>query len=168
MSTSTPEQLTLLVAEDDDGHARLIETHLREAGVANPMVRFRDGQEVLDFLLRRGNGPARQSGVNYLLLLDIRMPKVDGEEVLRQLKADPELHKLPVVVLTTSDDPRAVEKCYDLGCSSFIVKPVEFATFADTLKRLGLFLLVIETPRINGPSSPSNDGTTDDLMGARR
>ncbi|NLE60220.1 MAG: response regulator [Planctomycetes bacterium] len=154
-NSDATEQLTILIAEDDDGHAKLIEMHLREAGLANPFVRFRDGQEVLDFLFRRGDGMQRRTGQSYLLLLDIRMPKVDGVEVLRQLKADAELHKLPVIVLTTSDDPRAVEACYALGCNCFVTKPVEFAAFAETLRRVGLFVLVIAAPRINGePSHP--------------
>jgi CheY-like chemotaxis protein len=164
MTTASSSQVTILVAEDDDGHARLIETHLRDAGVDNPLVRFRDGQEVLDFLLCRGGGRRRESGANYLLLLDIRMPKVDGEEVLRQLKAHPQLHKLPVIVLTTSDDPRAVEECYNLGCSCFVVKPVDFAAFAETLKRIGRFLLVIEAPRINGPPCSDSGGAVGDQM----
>jgi CheY-like chemotaxis protein len=149
-SMSQPGQLTILIAEDDDGHARLIEMHLREAGLANPFIRFRDGQEALDFFFPRGDTPHRQSGQSYLLLLDIRMPKVDGVEVLRRLKADQELHKMPVVVLTTSDDPRSVESCYALGCNCFITKPIEFTTFAETLKRLGLFILVIAAPKLNG------------------
>lgn len=146
----SPEQLTILIADDDDGHAKLIELHLREAGLANQFVRFRDGQEVLSFLFCKGDGPKRQKGHSYLLLLDIRMPKIDGVEVLRQLKADHELHKLPVVVLTTSDDPRAIEACYALGCNCFVTKPIEFAAFAETLKRLGLFILVIAAPKLNG------------------
>lgn len=154
-NSDATEQLTILIAEDDDGHAKLIEMHLRESGLANPFVRFRDGQEVLDFLFRRGDGMQRRTGQSYLLLLDIRMPKVDGVEVLRQLKADAELHKLPVIVLTTSDDPRAVEACYALGCNCFVTKPVEFAAFAETLRRVGLFVLVIAAPRINGePPDP--------------
>jgi CheY-like chemotaxis protein len=149
------DQLTILIAEDDDGHARLIELHLREAGLANTFLRFRDGQEVLDFLFRQGDGPKRHTGHSYLLLLDIRMPKVDGVEVLRRLKGDPELHKMPVVVLTTSDDPRAVEACYSLGCNCFVTKPIEFAAFAETLKRLGLFILVIAAPKLNGEPGPA-------------
>ena len=92
--------MVILVAEDDAGHARLIEKNLRRAGLENRIERFEDGGEVLDFLLRRGERK-RESGTAYLLLLDIRMPKVEGVEVLRQLKADPELRKMPVIMLTT-------------------------------------------------------------------
>lgn len=140
--------ITILMAEDDEGHAHLIRMQLREAGLCNPIHWFRDGQQILDFLFCRGPGPHRQAGDAYLLLLDIRMPKVDGEEVLRQVKATPGLCKIPVIVLTSTDDPRAVETCYRLGCSCFITKPVEVGSFFETLRRLGLFMQVVQMPRI--------------------
>src|SRR5215831_9741047 len=101
-------QVVILIAEDDAGHARLIEKNLSRAGLHNPIHRFDNGQAVLDFLFCRGPGPHRAGDIPYLLLLDIRMPKVDGIEVLRQIKADLELRKIPVLVLTTTDDPREV------------------------------------------------------------
>lgn len=139
----------MLLAEDDDGHARLIEIHLREAGLVNPLLRFRDGEELLDFLLCRSNGQRREVAGNYVLLLDIRMPKIDGEEVLRQLRSHPELRKLPVIVLTTTDDPRAVDRCYGLGCNCLVVKPVEPVSFGETLRRLGQLLPLLKVPRVN-------------------
>lgn len=142
------EMLTLLLAEDDDGHAELVLSSLREAGVKNPMRRFRDGQELLDFLegaLRQSEPEAAKS---FLLLLDIRMPRMDGLEVLRRMKADPVLRTLPVIMLTTTDDPREVEACYQLGCNGYVVKPVGFASFSETLHRLGLFLSVLRVAKI--------------------
>jgi CheY-like chemotaxis protein len=102
----------------------------------------------LDFLYRRGNGQTRSSDASYLLLLDIRMPQVDGIEVLRQVKADPELRKIPVSMLTTTDDPREVARCHELGCSNYIVKPVDYDKFAEAINRLGLFISLVEVPEI--------------------
>lgn len=144
------ESVVLLIAEDDPGHAILIEENLRRAGIANEIRRFPDGQQVLDFLFRRGNGPHRKHKTPYVLLLDIRMPKLDGYEVLQQLKADPELRKLPVMVLTTTDDPREVDRCHELGCSVYITKPVEPEHFIHAIRSIGLLLEVVQVPRING------------------
>ncbi len=139
----------ILVADDDEGHARLIEKNLRRAGLQNEIRRFADGQEILDFLFRRGEAPGRDDDTPYLLLLDIRMPKVDGVEVLRQLKADPELRKIPVSMLTTTDDPREVERCHGLGCSNYLVKPVDYDRFSEAMKQLGLFISLVQVPGIN-------------------
>lgn len=144
-------EIIILIAEDDDGHAELIVDNLRDAGLTNQIIRFRDGQEVLDFLTGTPDqGTTRTSGAAYLLLLDIRMPRVDGVEVLRRVKKHPELHKLPVIMLTTTDDPREVQNCYELGCSCYITKPVDYDQFSEMLNRLGLFLMVVQVPGING------------------
>lgn len=144
------EPITILITEDDDGHAALVQWHLREAGVSNPMLRFRDGQEAWDFLSRIGPGPQRTLDQAYLMLLDIRMPQMDGVEVLRRVKADPELKKMPVIMLTTTDDPREIEACYDLGCNVYITKPVDFTHFADALRRLGFLLTIVKVPVVDG------------------
>jgi CheY-like chemotaxis protein len=145
-------EVVILVAEDDAGHARLIEKNLTRAGLHNGIRRFDNGQAVLDFLFRRGPGPHRELDTPYLLLLDIRMPQVDGVEVLRQLKGDPELRKIPVLVLTTTDDPREVERCHAIGCASYIVKPVDYDKFAEAIKSLGLYISLVEVPEISGKS----------------
>ncbi len=146
-------EVTIIIVEDDLGHAVLIERNLSRSGLSNPIIKFRDGQEVLDFLFRRGNGPRRQVDQAYLMLLDIRMPKVDGVEVLRQVKQDPELKMMPVIMLTTTDDPREIENCHALGCSNFIVKPVDSERFIDSIRQLGLFLTIVEIPRVDGEKS---------------
>jgi CheY-like chemotaxis protein len=143
------KEVVILIAEDDAGHARLIEKNLQRAGLHNSVVRFEDGQDILDFLFRRGGGPKRVPDTPYLLLLDIRMPKVDGIEVLRQLKADSELRKVPVSMLTTTDDPREVARCHELGCSNYIVKPVDYEKFAEAITQLGLFISLVQVPEIN-------------------
>ncbi len=139
----------ILIAEDDEGHFELIKRSLQRAGVCNQILRFADGQETLDFLFVRGDGPKRESDKEYLLLLDIRMPKIDGVEVLEEVKKDPELKKIPVIMLTTTDDPRTVERCHKLGCSVYIVKPVEYQDFADAVRKVGLLLSVVEIPQIS-------------------
>jgi CheY-like chemotaxis protein len=136
----------ILLAEDDDGHAQLIRRNLKRAGVANEVVHVRDGQEALDYLARRGDFAGREGNPPLLLLLDINMPRVSGVEVLMAIKGDPATAKLPVIMLTTTDDPREVERCYQLGCSIYITKPVKYDEFAEALNRLGLFLEIIQVP----------------------
>jgi CheY-like chemotaxis protein len=138
---------TILITDDDDGHAFLIEDNLRRAGVDAPFLRFSDGQEVLDFLFHRPSESHFEHDRSYLLLLDIRMPKVDGVAVLRQIKADPELRKLPVIILTTTEDPREVERCHDLGCNIYMQKPVSYDSFAAALTKLGKFVALLQLPR---------------------
>jgi len=157
MELGNKKEVTILIAEDDDGHAELICDNLQDAGIHNPMIRFRNGQEALDFFFGPQSGqemvhdaPRRVPGRAYMLLLDIRMPKVDGVEVLRQIKADPELKNLPVIMLTTTDDPREIRNCYELGCSCYVTKPVDYKQFSEMMVRLGLFLLVVQVPSLDG------------------
>lgn len=140
--------MTIVIAEDDDGHARLIEEHLKGAGVMNRMLRTSDGRRTLDFFFRRGDGEKAEAGRGYLLLLDIKMPELNGIEVLEALKADEELRRMPVIMLTTTDDPRDVEACYRAGCNSYLTKPVAFAQFAEMVKRLGLFISIVKVAKI--------------------
>lgn len=137
----------ILVADDDAGHVRLIEKNLRRAALKNKIGRFEDGQQVLDFLFGRGER-VRERETPYLLLLDIRMPKVDGVEVLRQIKLDPELRKIPVIMLTTTDDPHEVDRCHALGCSHYIVKPVDYERFSEAIVKLGEFLSLVQVPEV--------------------
>ncbi|HVL12415.1 MAG TPA: response regulator [Gemmata sp.] len=147
----TPDPLRILLAEDDDGHARLIERNLKRAGFINEVVRARDGQEALDLVYARPPGSGQ-----FLLLLDINMPRIDGVEVLRLLKADPRTAKTPVIMLTTTDDPREVERCYRYGCSVYITKPLRYEDFVDALTRLGMFLEIIKFPATpDDPPRPS-------------
>jgi CheY-like chemotaxis protein len=145
---SMQNEVTILIAEDDDGHAALIQRNLRRAGVDNEIIRFADGQETLSFLLREGPGPHRKPNGSYLLLLDIRMPGIDGVEVLQRIRENNELKKLPVLMLTTTDDPKEVERCHQLGCSIYIVKPIEYEQFVAGIRKLGGFLVVVRVPAI--------------------
>jgi CheY-like chemotaxis protein len=146
------EEMVILIADDDAGHVRLIEKNLRRAAVGNHVERFGDGQQVLDFLFRKG-GRRRERETPYLLLLDIRMPKVDGVGVLRQLKEDAELRKIPVIMLTTMDDPREVERCHELGCSNYVVKPVNYEQFADAIGKMGSFIALVRVPSVDRAES---------------
>ena len=137
---------TILIVDDDEGHAILIRENLESAGIHSRIEHFRDGQAILDFFAQR---PA-EDRETYLVLLDIRMPKIDGIEVLRRLKAEPRLAKIPVIMLTTTDDAREVERCYQLGCNVYIQKPVDYDRFADAIRRLGLFVPLLLIPTANG------------------
>ncbi|MFA5044119.1 MAG: response regulator [Kiritimatiellia bacterium] len=145
--------VTILIAEDDEGHAELILEQLRNAGVSNEIARFRDGQELWDYLMAAGRRASQYDSNGFLLLLDIVMPGMDGLEVLRRIKTDKQWRNLPIIMLTTTDDPREIENCYTLGCNCYITKPLEYARFTEMLKRLGLFLMIVQTPRI-----PPQDG----------
>lgn len=147
------EPLTILLAEDDEGHASLIERNLRRAGLVNGFHRVQDGQEALDWIY--GVGPHAGNGLNtsILLLLDIKMPRVDGVEVLHRIKSDPRTEAIPVIMLTTTDDPREIERCYHLGCNVYVTKPVAYETFVEAIKRLGLFLQIVQVPPLETQSS---------------
>ena len=134
------EDVVILIAEDDAGHFALIKKNLWRSCVSNEIFLFKDGQEVLDYLFKKNDGPKRKGNTKYVLLLDIRMPKVDGREVLRLVKEDPELRKMPVIMLTTNDEPGEVERCYDMGCSFYIVKPSDYNKFMEAVGNLGTFL----------------------------
>jgi CheY-like chemotaxis protein len=146
------DQPTILIADDDDGHAFLVEDNLRRGGVDTTFLRFADGQELLDFLFGRTKEPAFSPERSYLLLLDIRMPKVDGVAVLRQIKADPRLRKLPVIMLTTTEDPREVDRCHELGCNVYIHKPVAYETFQNAIAQLGTFVSLVKVPPLKRAS----------------
>lgn len=143
----TTAPLLILLAEDDDGHASLVRRNLRRAGIGNEIVRARDGQEALDYLRCEGGHAGRSRHGSLLLLLDIKMPRVDGVEVLRRIKKDEKTAKIPVIMLTTTDEPREVQHCYELGCSIYITKPVSYDEFVEAIKRLGLFLSIVKLPQ---------------------
>lgn len=138
------KELVILIAEDDDGHAELIQAGLKESGVCNKIIRFKNGEDAWFFLTGKAKNENRDASNAYLLLLDINMPKMDGIEVLRRIKSNEDLKEIPILMLTTTDDPREVEACYKLGCNMYITKPVDFFKFAETLKRMGLFIQIVK------------------------
>lgn len=140
------QPVTIILAEDDEGHATLIQRSLKRAGYVNEVIRVKDGQELLDFVFSRGAFAGRKHCDRPLVLLDINMPRLDGIETLRQLKAHDESKAIPVVMLTTTDDPNEIERCYQLGCGIYITKPVDGEKFSEAVTRLGLFLQVVKIP----------------------
>ncbi len=135
----------ILLVEDSENDIELTIASLAKH-VANQVDVARDGAEALDYLFRRGAFAGRTTGAPVLVMLDLKMPKVDGLEVLRAIKADPELKQLPVVVLTSSREQRDVVQSYELGVNAYVVKPVEFEKFVDAVKQLGFFWLLLNEP----------------------
>jgi len=137
---------TILLVEDDPGHARLIEKNLRRANVTNEIVFATNGQKALDYLFCEGEYANDKHASHLLVLLDLNMPVLDGYQVLERLKVDERTKRIPVIILTTTDDPREVSRCYELGCNVYITKPVDYEQFAEAMRKLGLFLLVVMIP----------------------
>ena len=136
----------IVMVEDDLGHAKLIEKNIRRANIANDIVHFADGDSAMTYLFSeevRANGPM-------LILLDLNLPDMSGTDILVRVKADDRIKRAPVVILTTTDDKVEIDRCYDLGCNVYITKPVNYESFADAIRQLGLFLSVIEVPDIEG------------------
>ena len=136
----------ILLAEDNVNDVELTLTALRANSLANEVVVVHDGAEALDYLNRRGAFADREPGLPALMLLDLKMPKVDGLEVLRLVKEDPDLRKLPVVVLTSSREEQDLVRSYDLGVNAYVVKPVDFCAFMDAVKMLGGFWALLNEP----------------------
>jgi len=139
----------IILTEDDDGHAGLIYKGLKRAGVENDILHFEDGEKTLNYLLRRGDDFHREENISHILLLDIRMPGIDGKEVIRQIKQDKELQNMPIIVVSTTDDPREKDNCYSLGCTTYIVKPVQYEEFTKVITQLGHYLLEDVIPKLD-------------------
>ena len=139
--------VTIVMIEDDEGHARLIEKNIRRAGISNNISHFTDGTSALDYLFHHPGGPAVNGPA--LILLDLNLPDMSGTDILTKLKEEHSpLKRTPVVVLTTTDDKIEIQRCYDLGCNVYITKPVDYESFAQAIRQLGLFLSVIQVPDI--------------------
>jgi CheY-like chemotaxis protein len=139
-------EVSILIVEDDAGHARLIEKNLKRARISNLITRVENGQEALDFLFSEGAFEGKERPSPLLVLLDLNMPVLDGYQVLERMKANPETKKIPVVVLTTTDDAREVARCYQLGCSVYITKPVDYDSFCEAIQQLGFFMSIVTVP----------------------
>lgn len=136
----------ILLAEDNDRDVELTLAALDEYNLANEVVIARDGAEALDYFYRRGKFANRANGLPAVVLLDLKMPKVDGLEVLRQLKTDPELRQVPVVMLTSSREEQDLVRSYQLGVNAYVVKPVDFQKFVDSIKQIGFFWALLNEP----------------------
>ncbi len=147
----------ILLVEDSANDIELILAALEENRMANEVVVVRDGEEALDYLYRRGVYRLRREGNPVVVLLDLKLPKVDGLEVLAQLKSDQNLKVIPVVVLTSSAEEQDLIKSYNLGTNAYVVKPVDFHEFVDAIKELGLFWAVVNQPPPGSLSSVRNN-----------
>ena len=136
----------ILLVEDDPKDVELTLTALEEYNLANEVVVVGDGEEALDYLYRRGKFETRAEENPAVMLLDLKLPKVDGLEVLQQIKADKDLRILPVVVLTSSREEKDMVKSYELGVNAYVVKPVDFHEFVNGIKELGIFWAIINEP----------------------
>jgi len=149
MHPDTP--IEVLLVEDSDDDAEMTMNALRQYRLGNRVVRVRDGQEALDYLLLKGSFSGRRNGMPKLVLLDIKMPRVDGLEVLRELRADPSTSRLPVVLLTSSAEERDLHRAYQLHVNSYIVKPVNFEQFVEAIREVGMYWLVFNRLDESGP-----------------
>ena len=140
--------VNIVMIEDDEGHARLIEKNIRRAGISNALKHFTDGTSAVDYLYNHADGPAQNGPA--LILLDLNLPDMSGIDILARIKAEGSpLKRTPVVVLTTTDDQVEIDRCYDLGANVYITKPVNYASFSDAIRQLGLFLSVIQVPEVD-------------------
>ena len=141
------QTVNIVMIEDDEGHARLIEKNIRRAGVTNAIRHFTDGTSAMDYLFDAPDGPAKNGPA--LVLLDLNLPDMSGTDILTRMKADGSaLKRTPVVVLTTTDDKVEIQRCYDLGANVYITKPVNYESFAQAIRQLGLFISVIQVPEV--------------------
>ena len=140
------DPVTIIMIEDDEGHARLIERNIRRAGVTNEIIPFENGDAALSFLFGPDGTGTANAGRALLVLLDLNLPDTTGVAILEKLKSNPHLKRSPVVILTTTDDEREIQRCYDLGANVYITKPVNYEGFANAIRQLGLFVSVMQVP----------------------
>ncbi|MCA1968981.1 MULTISPECIES: response regulator [Ciceribacter] len=140
------KEVTIVMVEDDEGHARLIEKNVRRAGVNNEIIPFTNGTEALDFILGKDRSGTVSMDRYLLILLDLNLPDMSGTDILEKVKSNPHTRRLPVVILTTTDDEREIQRCYDLGANVYITKPVDYDNFANAIRQLGLFFSVMQIP----------------------
>jgi CheY-like chemotaxis protein len=138
--------VSIVMIEDDEGHARLIERNIRRAGVNNELIPFSNGTEALKFLLGADRSGEVSAKKHLLVLLDLNLPDMTGIDILEKIKANAHTKRSPVVVLTTTDDAREIQRCYDLGANVYITKPVDYDNFANAIRQLGLFFAVMQVP----------------------
>ncbi|HZY14661.1 MAG TPA: response regulator [Beijerinckiaceae bacterium] len=144
--SSEAQAVTIVMVEDDEGHARLIEKNIRRAGVNNEIIPFTDGTSALEYMLG-GDGSGEASARRHLLvLLDLNLPDMTGVDILAKVKANRHTRRSPVVILTTTDDQCEIQRCYDLGANVYITKPVNYESFANAIRQLGLFFSVMQIP----------------------
>lgn len=148
MTHSNGEPVVIVMVEDDEGHARLIERNIRRAGVNNEIVPFQTGGEAVAYLLGPDGSGLVNATRSLLILLDLNLPDMTGVDILAKVKSNAHLKRSPVIVLTTTDDQREIQRCYDLGANVYITKPVDYDNFSNAIRQLGLFLSVMQVPKV--------------------
>jgi CheY-like chemotaxis protein len=147
----------VLIAEDDEGHATLIRRNLNRAGLGDRSIYLKDGQELLDYVYKRAQFSQRQASDAVAIIADLNMPRLNGFEILQRLKSDEELSRIPVYVMTTTDNPAEIERCYELGAAAYLVKPLDYGVFGEMVRRLAEFLASIRLPAEERVVSRSHD-----------
>ena len=142
----TIEAVTILLIEDDPGHARLIEKNLRRSNITNEIKLIDNGQVAIDYLFKEGGYDQSNHPSPLLVLLDLNLAGFDGYQILERMKADNRTKRIPIIILTTTDDSREVARCYELGCNVYITKPVDYERFSEAIRKIGLFLSVVTVP----------------------
>jgi CheY-like chemotaxis protein len=140
--------VTILLVEDDAGHAELVKLNLKRGGIENEIIHFDNGLKVLDFLTEN------KSGRKYLMILDINMPGINGLQVLSRLKSNDATRNIPIIILTTATEEREADYCYELGCNVFMTKPIDYETFCSAINELGTFLKIA---RLSGSKKVGRD-----------
>jgi DNA-binding response OmpR family regulator len=143
---NAPNPVTIIMIEDDEGHARLIERNIRRSGVNNEIIPFTNGTDAMRHLFGSDGTAVQHKCHALLILLDLNLPDMTGIDILRQIKENKYLKTAPVVVLTTTDDSQEIKRCYEMGCNVYITKPVNYESFANAIRQLGLFFSVIQVP----------------------
>ncbi len=149
----------ILFAEDSERDIELALEAFADHHLANSVEVVRDGAEALDYLYRRGKYAGRSPELPALVTLDVKMPKVDGIEVLKQIKSDPDLKKIPVVMMTSSREQQDLIRSYELGVNAYVVKPVKFSEFLDSVAQLGIFWALVNEPPPGAPPKPETPPT---------
>ena len=138
--------VSIVMIEDDEGHARLIERNIRRAGVNNEIHSFRNGTDAVNYLFGPDGSGTTNKNKPLLVLLDLNLPDMTGVDILKKVKTNEHLKRVPVVVLTTTDDAQEIKRCYELGANVYVTKPVNYENFANAIRQLGLFFSVIQVP----------------------
>lgn len=139
----------IIMVEDDEGHARLIERNIRRSGVNNEIVPFTNGTDAVKYLFGQDGTGVDHKDQALLILLDLNLPDMTGIEILKRIKENKHMKSSPVVVLTTTDDEQEIKRCYELGCNVYVTKPVNYENFANAIRQLGLFFSVIQVPPVS-------------------
>ena len=143
MMSTYPEPFTVVMIEDDEGHARLIKKNLKRTFVGNRVVHLHDGEEAMGYFFTDQKAPKNDK---ILVLLDLNLPKVDGYEVLKRMKSEDATRMIPIIVMTTTDNPKEVDRCYEMGCNMYITKPIETDNFSDMMHKLELTMAMLKLP----------------------